>query len=568
MGKVILIEGLQMVVVFISAEFIQMSAGICYHPLLAVLLCDLGVVFGASLIYGLVNLLKFDRHFFRSSRKIDDLAKKSKKPSGTQILMYILFVMPVIPFGAICYYGASQKLSYRRYIFTCATGVVPSILSSILMGKLLLFFTSSGLPVWQLALLILLIAAVLFVSALLIIRKFYFKNEERGSLMYSFLMKVMDFVVGGRKKAEYVRDLADQVPDGPFVLLSNHASFFDFYYTAKLMEGRKLAFLCNRYYFRVPILRFLFKRLGVIPKSLFTADAQSAVGIIRRLKNGGAVAVFPEGRLSADGTAYDILPSTAEFFKRLGYPIVTVRIEGAYLNNPKWRKSRYREPVRVSIVSVLSSEEIAARSEAELSDRIRRDISYNDFAFAKERGIVYPGEDKAEGIESMVCRCPVCRGLYTLRTAKNSVACADCGMTLTIGEDYSFEENPHGIRDIHDLYSRVQEIECEEVRKADFAIETEVHVIRKHPTDKKLDEEGDGVCRLTAEGFTFEGSTNGVDRSFFLPISAIPAMAFSANEEFECYNKNILYYFYPKENRAQCSRWAMLADALNLSPKP
>ena len=55
-----IVEALQMVVVFLPAEFIQLAAGISYPPLIAILLCDLGVFLGASIIYLLVNVLNYD----------------------------------------------------------------------------------------------------------------------------------------------------------------------------------------------------------------------------------------------------------------------------------------------------------------------------------------------------------------------------------------------------------------------------------------------------------------------------------------------------------------------------
>ena len=130
-----LVEAMQMIVVFISAEFIQISAGLAFPWYIAIPLCTLGIFIGASIIYLLVNSLKFDSSIFKkSTNKIESLSKQGK---STQLFMYILFIMPIIPFGAICYYGSNSKISYRRYILTCVTGTIPSILSSIFLGKLI-----------------------------------------------------------------------------------------------------------------------------------------------------------------------------------------------------------------------------------------------------------------------------------------------------------------------------------------------------------------------------------------------------------------------------------------------
>ena len=62
-----LVEAMQMIVVFISAEFIQVSAGLAFPWYIAIPLCSLGIFIGASIIYLLVNSLKFDSSIFKKS---------------------------------------------------------------------------------------------------------------------------------------------------------------------------------------------------------------------------------------------------------------------------------------------------------------------------------------------------------------------------------------------------------------------------------------------------------------------------------------------------------------------
>ena len=141
-----LVEALQMVVIFIPAEFIQLSSGMSYPWYLAILLCDVGVILGSSIIYGLVHLFKFDGDIFNKGSKITQYEKKIKAKNAV-ILTYILFIMPIIPFGAICYWFSNKKVSYWRYVITCATGVIPSICTSIFMGAAVKLFISQSLPI-------------------------------------------------------------------------------------------------------------------------------------------------------------------------------------------------------------------------------------------------------------------------------------------------------------------------------------------------------------------------------------------------------------------------------------
>ena len=50
---------------------------------------------------------------------------------------------------------------------------------------------------------------------------------------------------------------------------------------------------------------------------------------------------------------------------------------------------------------------------------------------------------------------------------------------------------------------------------------------------------------------------------FVIPVKQLKALAFTANEEFECYYGDELHYFYPKDNRLQVAKWALLVDILN-----
>ena len=56
--------------------------------------------------------------------------KISKKSDNVMYIMAALFLMPLVPFGAICYFGASSRIKYWKYILICIIFTLPSILSS------------------------------------------------------------------------------------------------------------------------------------------------------------------------------------------------------------------------------------------------------------------------------------------------------------------------------------------------------------------------------------------------------------------------------------------------------
>ena len=78
--------------------------------------------------------------------------------------------------------------------------------------------------------------------------------------------------------------------------------------------------------------------------------------------------------------------------------------------------------------------------------------------------------------------------------------------------------------------------------------------------NKKLNEEGNGICTLTNDSFSYVGDLK--VKEFSHDIITLRALAFSCGEEFECYYQNELYYFYPKINKKQCVKWALIVDEL------
>jgi processive 1,2-diacylglycerol beta-glucosyltransferase len=93
-------------------------------------------------------------------------------------------------------------------------------------------------------------------------------------------------------------------PRGPALIVANHPSHSDpaFLVSAGL---RPLCFLHAGEYFNVPVLRKLFERAGCIPVKRDGHDAAAVREALRRLDQGRAVCVFPEGDISpGDGHAF------------------------------------------------------------------------------------------------------------------------------------------------------------------------------------------------------------------------------------------------------------------------
>ena len=569
MLMLVVLQALDMVVVFISAELVQIPAGICYPWYISVFLLDLGVFIGATLIFLLVRLLKFDSRIFKNtSNKIDDMVKRDKKNRGFQSLMYILFIMPIIPFGAICYYGASTKMSYRRYITTCITGVLPSIFMSIITSNIITEFISRDIPLYILVIIALAFMIVLFTILTIVINKLYFVDGKGtpNSIFYIILFKVIGFVVKMKAKLTFDRKNLDEIND-PYIILTNHQSFFDFYYIGNLVQPSRISFIANRYYFNNKFLSIFFKQVGVIPKKLFSPDIETIKSTFKTINKGFSIFMCPEGRLSIDGTNYPITKETGKLLKKLNVPVVITNIHGAYLANAKWRKNRIRGNIHTEVKYIIKKEELDTLSIDEINRIINDNLQNNDFEYARKHNFVYKNNNKLRGLENVIYVCPNCKNEYTLLTKKSICKCNHCGFELKAKENYSFEDNELHILDLPDLYKRQVDYEKDKLQNHNINLSCKGDVVKYNLNNKKCNQKGHGICKLNNDYFIFEGYLNNSKKSFMIPIKQLKALPFSCGKEFECYYEEELYYFYPVENCKQCVKWSLLVDLLNREDK-
>lgn len=546
---VALVEALQMVVVFIPAEFIQISSGLSYPFPVALLFCDLGVCLGATIIFVLVRTFRFSNSAYEKNRERIERLSASGRERGTVMLLLFLFFMPLIPFGAICYYGSSTRIRYWKYILTVASGVIPSIVVSNLMGASAKAFLRNALPIWLLILIIVLLAAALFVVIAIFLDRFYFKenNGTPDSVIYSAFFRLV--VLLRRKRQKVIVDAMPAEVRTPYILLVNHESFYDFYYVSLLDPAHRPAYVTNRYYLTLPILRRIWKKSGFIAKRLFTPDPETTVGITRMIRRGYPVVMFPEGRLSPDGRTNPILRGGAELYRRLKADIVLVGISGAYFSKPKWRKKFFRSEIRVRVERVIRKEELPSMTDAELNGLIEKTLARDASAEPINR---YPQKDKAEGLENLLYRCVDCGALYTTVGKGNTLSCTACGAEHTLDESYRFAGTPESISA---YYRAIEELEERELETLDLHCAVRARVFDANGRTVVREP---GECTLTPAEFTYRSERE----TFSIPTEQLPAMAYSCNEEFELYHENKLYYFYPEKNRRQAARWALAVDLL------
>ena len=378
---------------------------------------------------------------------------------------------------------------------------------------------------------------------------FCFRGREGtpDSLMYACIFPLVRIWLG-RKQRVQIDDALLRELDAPYILLSNHESFEDFYYISRMAHPRKPSYLVNEYYCTRPILKTMAKRGGILSKKLFTPDLAAPLGILRMIRRGYPVVIFPEGRLSPDGRSNRIVESGAALYRRIKTTLVLVRIEGAYYAHPKWRRKVFPSEVRLSVRRVLRPEELAGLTDARLDEIIRSTLENDAACF---RGS-YPQRDRAAGLEGLLFRCADCGALYGTEGVGAELRCRACGGSRLLDEHYRFAEAPGTIGGYYDAIRRMEERELDALSLR-ARVRTKIFGANGGPIRREQ-----GECELDTRAFRYRSDTE----AFEIPLEKLPALAFSCGEEFELYHNNELHYFYPLEEPAQVARWALAVDLL------
>ncbi|MBJ7394505.1 MAG: 1-acyl-sn-glycerol-3-phosphate acyltransferase [Akkermansiaceae bacterium] len=117
------------------------------------------------------------------------------------------------------------------------------------------------------------------------------------------------------------------VREGPVLVASNHQSFLDPPLIGNLYQT-EMVFLARKTLF-VGFFKWLYTRWNAIPVDQDRPDMASLKTIIRKLKEGHRVCVFPEGERTQDGSIGNAAPGIGLIAVKSGAVIQPVRITGA-----------------------------------------------------------------------------------------------------------------------------------------------------------------------------------------------------------------------------------------------
>ena len=224
-----------------------------------------------------------------------------------------------------------------------------------------------------------------------------------------FFWRVLYRTAGARLRSRFNYTCEPVEADGPYLLISNHVTNNDPFFVGLSSPDRPLTYVASEHIFRLgAVSKLIAKLLDPIPRSKAASGAGTVKNVLRRLKDGEAVALFAEGDCTWNGMSAGVFPATGKLAKAAGVPLVTYRIDGGYLSRPRWSVNGRKGRMHGGPVHIYSVEELKQMSAEEVTAAIDSDIFVDEWENQAEEPIEFKGRGKAEGLERGYYFCPCC----------------------------------------------------------------------------------------------------------------------------------------------------------------
>lgn len=153
------------------------------------------------------------------------------------------------------------------------------------------------------------------------------------------------------------------IQSGACIYVANHESFIDPPLLGQMFES-PVHFLARKTLFDPPVMKQVLPLCYALPIDQDKPDPGSLLRVMRLLRSGGRIVIFPEGSRSPDGEIHEAMPGIGLIIGKLAtVPVQPLRIEGAFESLPIHSKRLRFHPLTVTVGDPIhfSEEELRAK---------------------------------------------------------------------------------------------------------------------------------------------------------------------------------------------------------------
>jgi len=220
---------------------------------------------------------------------------------------------------------------------------------------------------------------------------------------------------------------------GPYVLLCNHNSFFDFKAATRAVFPRSSNYVVaiDGFINREELLR----NVGCIGKRKFISDMPVVRNIQYSLDKLGEICqIYPEARYSLCGTTAILPDSLGKLMKLLKHPVCTLINHGHHLRQPVWNLHKRHVRTESYLTQIITAEELKTMTVEAINSRIREAFTYDDYRYQLDNNLKIRYKDRAKNLHQILYHCPNCGAEFAMQSDKDRIWCTKCGQTHIMDE--------------------------------------------------------------------------------------------------------------------------------------
>ncbi len=210
----------------------------------------------------------------------------------------------------------------------------------------------------------------------------------------------------------------------PYLIAFNHQTAADQFLVGAAFRGPVYYVASEDLLTNGFISRLLAWAVAPIPIKKQATDVGAVLNCKRVAKEGGTIALSPEGNRTYSGQTGYIKPAIVGLIKTLKLPLVLYRIEGGYGVHPRWSDRIRKGSVRAYVSRVVEVEEYEKMSNEQLLALVQKELYVDESKNTAE----FKGKDLAQYLERAMYVCPDC-GLTVFESVGDTIACTKCKKT-------------------------------------------------------------------------------------------------------------------------------------------
>lgn len=268
------------------------------------------------------------------------------------------------------------------------------------------------------------------------------EKKKRSALKarYGFFMRLTRIITFPVIKFAYRAEIKkfDGLKGKNCLILFNHQTPFDQFFLLAAFRKTIRLVSTEDVTSNGPISRILTGAYGIIPIKKQTSDVRAVLECMKIAKDGGTIAVAPEGNRTYSGETCYIRPSIAGLIKTLKLPVVFFKIQGGYGVEPRWSDVKRKGKMSCGVTRVLEYDDYKNLSKDEIYSIVKTELYRNE----SDDGEKFYSKKSAERLERVLYVCPHC-GFTEFASKNDTVTCKSCGKSAKYGPDKTFSGDFH-----------------------------------------------------------------------------------------------------------------------------